>query len=227
MQNHILRRTILIVVICLIIAVPLLAKAGLINLFKNTDKEDPAIDFSLLEKNSAGVIEPEQAKTVIEDTADKAIEAIRGKDAVTLADLTHPQKGIRFTPYTYVSLEQDVVFSKEEILDFFNNQEVYLWGYYDGSGEEIKLTPSEYYERFIYSADFIKAEQVGYNEVLSSGNMLENQFEVYDNAIVVEYYFPGFDSKYSGLDWESLRLVFEDYDGSWKLVGIIHNQWTI
>jgi len=28
------------------------------------------------------------------------------------------------------------------------------------------------------------------------------------------------------MDWKSLRLVFEQYDGSWKLVGIINNEWT-
>ena len=39
---------------------------------------------------------------------------------------------------------------------------------------------------------FLNAEEIGYNEVLSSGNMLENQFEVYDNAIVVEVLLPGF-----------------------------------
>ena len=57
--------------------------------------------------------------------------------------------------------------------------------------------------------------------------MLENQFEIYDNPIVVEYYFPGFNPEYEGMDWKSLRLVFEKYEDSWKLVGIIHNQWTI
>lgn len=57
--------------------------------------------------------------------------------------------------------------------------------------------------------------------------MLENQFEVYENPIIVEYYFSGFDPEYEGIDWRSLRLVFEQYEGSWKLVGIINNQWTI
>jgi hypothetical protein len=55
--------------------------------------------------------------------------------------------------------------------------------YYDGGGEEIKLTPSQYYEKFVYSEDFINLAEIGYNQVLSSGNMIENQFEVYDNAI--------------------------------------------
>lgn len=89
------------------------------------------------------------------------------------------------------------------------------------------MTPKEYYTKFIYSEDFVEAEQLGYNEILSFGNMLENQFEVYENAIVVEYYFSGFNPEYEGMDWKSLRLVFEEYEGTWLLVGIIHNQWTI
>jgi len=57
--------------------------------------------------------------------------------------------------------------------------------------------------------------------------MIENQFEVYENPIIVEYYFPGFKAKFGGMDWKSLRLVFEKYKDNWKLRGIIHNQWTI
>lgn len=174
-----------------------------------------------------GIIRPEVAQEIIQQKADKLIQALSDKNAEIVSEFTHPVKGLRFTPYTYVSLEQDKVFSKEEVKNFFNDRNVYLWGYYDGIGDEISLTPSEYYEEFIYSRDFKNAEKVGYNEVLSSGNMLENQFEVYESPIIVEYYFSGFDPKYEGIDWQSLRIVFEQYDNDWKLVGIIHNQWTI
>jgi len=173
------------------------------------------------------IIQADKAKEIIEDIADKVIGAISQKDGKLISEFVHPVKGVRFTPYTHVSLENDVVFNKEEISDFFTNQEYYLWGYYDGIGEPISLTPSQYYDRFIYSKDFMNVEEVGYNEVLSYGNMLENQFEVYDNAIVVEYYFPGISPDFGGMDWESLRLVFKQYGDSWYLVGIIHNQWTI
>ena len=67
---------------------------------------------------------------------------------------------------------------------------------------------------------------IGYNEVLSFGNVLENQFEVYENGIVVEYYFLGFNLDYCGMDWIRLLLFFKQYEDSWKLVGVIHNQWT-
>ncbi|MEJ6949499.1 BsuPI-related putative proteinase inhibitor [Natronospora cellulosivora (SeqCode)] len=182
------------------------------------------LDYKLSEE---GIIKDEYAKEIIENTADKVIKAIHNKDFERIAEYVHPEKGLRFTPYTYVNIERDIVFSKEEVANFFEDQNRYLWGYYDGKGNEIKLTPKEYYDEFIYSADFIDAEEIGYNEVLSSGNMLENQFDVYDKPIVVEYYFSGFDPDFDGMDWRSLRLVFEEYRGKWKLVGIIHNQWTI
>lgn len=178
------------------------------------------------ELTDEGIIKPEWAKDAIQETASQVIQAISKKDALAIAEYAH-SKGVRFTPYTCVSVEQDVVFSREKLKDLFNDQKIYSWGNYDGSGENIALTPSEYFDRFVYSADFVNAEKVGYNEVISMGNMRENQFEVYDKAIVVEYYFSGFDSKYEGADWQSLRLVFQQDQGDWKLVGVIHNQWTV
>lgn len=199
---------------------------------QDTEKEnnqDEIIDYGddTYELTEEGIIKPEVAEKLIKETSERLINAIKDKDVETISNLIHPVKGVRFTPYTCVSLENDVVYNKDEIKNFFEDKEVYVWGHYDGTGDEIKLTPSEYYDKFIYSEDFVNAEKVGYNEVLSSGNMLENQFEVYDNPIIVEYYFSGFNPEYGGIDWRSLRLVFEQYEGSWKLVGVINNQWTI
>lgn len=195
---------------------------------KNAEKSKEESDNqSKYEISEEGIIHPKDAKKIIEKSAKELIYAISIKDAEKITDFIHPTKGVRFTPYTYVSVESDVVFHKEEMKNFFKDQNVYQWGHYDGTGDPISLTPGEYYEKFIYSADFIHAEKVGYNEVLSFGNALENQFEVYENPIVVEYYFSGFNPDYEGMDWQSLRLVFEQYESDWKLVGIVHNQWTI
>lgn len=198
------------------------------NLAEKTEKTDTESNVQTqYDVTEEGIIKPEFAEKIIKETADKLIQAISTRDSITISDFVHPVKGVRFTPYTNVSLENDIVFSKEGMKGFFEDKNVYLWGYYDGIGSEISLTPSEYYEKFIYSEDFACAEEIGYNEVLSSGNMKENQFEAYENAIVVEYYFPGFNPDYAGMDWKSLRLVFESYEGIWKLTGIINNQWTI
>ncbi|MEL7606578.1 MAG: hypothetical protein AAGU39_11040 [Sedimentibacter saalensis] len=191
------------------------------------DEKKPENNEVKYELNEEGIIKTEYAKEIIEETAAELINAISDKDFEKVSEYVHPEKGVRFTPYTNVSVDNDVVLSQEEVKNFFNDKTTYIWGHYDGRGDDISLTPGEYYDEFIYSEDFINAEAIGYNEVLSSGNMAENQFEVYQNAIIVEYYFPGFNPDFGGADWKSLRLVFEEYEGTWRLTGIIHNQWTI
>ncbi|KAF5046440.1 hypothetical protein SDC9_57546 [bioreactor metagenome] len=191
------------------------------------DEKKPENNEVKYELNEEGIIKTEYAKEIIEETAAELINAISDKDFEKVSEYVHPEKGVRFTPYTNVSVDNDVVLSQEEVKNFFNDKTTYIWGHYDGRGDDISLTPGEYYDEFIYSEDFKNAEAIGYNEVLSSGNMAENQFEVYQNAIIVEYYFPGFNPDFGGADWKSLRLVFEEYEGTWRLTGIIHNQWTI
>ncbi|HUM37898.1 MAG TPA: hypothetical protein PLQ85_13585, partial [Anaerolineae bacterium] len=104
---------------------------------------------------------------------------------------------------------------------------LYEWGVYDGSGEPIQLTFAAYYQKFVFDHDYTTAVAVSVNERLGMGNSIDNSQEYYPGAMVVEYHFPGFDPQYGGLDWTSLRLVFQEFEGRWVLVGIIHDQWTI
>ncbi|WP_425448361.1 hypothetical protein [Dethiothermospora halolimnae] len=193
---------------------------------KNNDEKENKEEENK-ENETVDIIPPEEAKEIISAKSNEVINFIKNKEFEKLAKYVHPEKGVRFTPYTHVSVDDDIVFSKEEMKNFFKNDKSYLWGHYDGKGNEIKLTPRDYYSEFIYNKDFAEADEIGYNKVLSSGNMLENQFKIYDNPIVVEYYFPYFEEEYKGMDWQSLRLVYEKYNDEWYLVGIIHNQWTI
>jgi len=98
---------------------------------------------------------------------------------------------------------------------------------YDGTGDPIGLTPAQYCQRFIYDRDYTQAREVSYNRPLGQGNSLNNSLAVYPRAAIVEYHFPGFDPQYGGMDWRSLRLVFERKGRAWYLVGIIHAEWTI
>ena len=166
-------------------------------------------------------------KRIIGRRATETITAWRNKDAVKLSRLAHPTKGIRFSPYAYVNVKQDMVRKASQMRTFFRTTRRYLWGSYDGSGEPIDLTPAAYYKRFIYEHDFAKAKQIGYNKTLGQGNTPHNSGQVYPGATIVEYHFPGFDPQYGGMDWRSLRLVFERKGNVWYLVGVIHAEWTI
>lgn len=162
----------------------------------------------------------------LEQTSTIVIKALQANDMITLAQTVHPTKGVRFTPYTYIS-DDDLVFSQSTIPTLMSDTTVYHWGIFDGSGLPIDLTFPEYYAKFIYSADFANPEQIAYNAFIGSGNSINNLEEYYPGAEFVEYHFSGFDSQYGGMDWQSLRLVFSHEGGQYFLIGIVHAQWTI
>lgn len=152
---------------------------------------------------------------------------LKDKNMDELANYVHPTKGVRFSPYPYVDVENDQVFTPDELSNALESNEVYNWGNYDGSGEPINLTFEDYYDRFIYDVDFANPELIGNNTIIGEGNAIENVEEAYPNSRFIEFYFSGFNSEYGGADWRSLKLVFEENEGSWYLVGIIHGEWTI
>ncbi len=165
-------------------------------------------------------------KGMIKKRSMDVLKAIKKYDLKRLADAVHPDKGVRFSPYGYVDVENHLVFTAEKVKNLATDSKTYLWGYYDATGQPINLTFENYYRKFIYDVDFVNAEQVGYNKILGHGNSLNNISEVYKDSIFVEYHFSGFDPQYGGMDWRSLRLVFEEEDDVWYIVGIIHDQWT-
>jgi hypothetical protein len=160
------------------------------------------------------------------DRAAEVIRAFKDKDMVSLSAYVHPEMGLRFSPYAYVK-DTDQVFAPEKVAGLMDDYTVYTWGVYDGSGAPIDLSFPDYYTKFIYDVDFSDAPQVALSHRLGVGNSIDNSLEFYPVSIIVEYYFPGFDAQYAGMDWRSLRLVFTEYNSTWYLVGIIHDQWTI
>lgn len=176
---------------------------------------------------NAGNNKPKSPKEIIKEREEKVIQIISEFDVDQLAEYVHPEKGLRFTPYTYVSLKNDLVFKRNQIANFDEDTNEYLWGYYDGSGFEIRLTPKEYWNKFVYDENFKNPDQKTYNEPIGLSSMIENQFTIYPDAIIVEYYMAPQNPDYGGMDWRSLRLVFEEYNGQWYLVGIIHNQHVV
>lgn len=163
-----------------------------------------------------------------ESTASAVLNALKFHDMVTFSLYADPEKGVRFSPYGHINAETDIIFSADEIKSIYNNEsEIINWGVYDGSGLPIDLTFKEYYEKFIFDHDYLTAEQTAIDEIIGTGNTINNIKEVYPDGKFIEYYFSGFDPQYEGMDWASLRLVFEKFEDEWKLVGVIHDQWTI
>lgn len=155
------------------------------------------------------------------------MDIIKNGDMVLLADYIHPSKGVRFTPYPYIDIQHNLVFTAQEVSNLMDDDEIKNWGEYDGSGEPIDLTFSDYYDKFIYDKDFINAHIIGNNTAIGQGNTVNNMTDAYPDGHFTEFHFTGFDAQYEGIDWESLTLVFEESDGIYYLVGVVHGQWTI
>ncbi len=163
----------------------------------------------------------------IQDMSDEVLRMLKDKDMSRLSKLVHPDKGVRFTPYSYIDENKDVKIAAAGFSGLMAETKKRQWGSFDGTGDPIDMTFPEYYKKFVYDADFLEAPQIVFNQPVQRGNSLVNVKEIYPDALFVEYHIPGIDPQYNGMDWRSLLLVWEQKDTNWYLVGIIHNQWTI
>ncbi|QGQ44232.1 hypothetical protein [Metabacillus sediminilitoris] len=168
----------------------------------------------------------DESKEIVQKNAEEVLKLLKAKDGEELSAYVHPEKGVLFSPYVYIESDA-VTFDKEKIKGFFEDTKTYTWGAQDGSGEPIELTPSEYEKKYIYNGDFEQADEITVDRVESRGNTIRNISKVFPNSHTVEYYIKGTEEN-DNMDWKALNLVFEqDAQGEWKLVAIVHDQWTI
>lgn len=152
------------------------------------------------------------------------VNALHDENYFQLSRLAHPELGVTFTPYSSVDLEADLTFTPAQLSTLASNQQTYIWGLEDGRGEPIEMTMLEYMHAFVFDQDYTRAPRVGVDHILQSGNALENLTEVYVGARFVDFNFPGTED---GMDWFSLKVVLLPVGDAWKLIGLVHGQWTI
>lgn len=161
------------------------------------------------------------------DSALLALRALKEQDYNLLSTFVHPTRGVTFTPYSTVNFETDLTFTANQIRSLTEDKNVYTWGSVDGHGKLIELTMAQYMEQYVFHTDYTQAPEIGIDQIMISGNALENLAEAYPDCRFVDFTFPSFSPDSQGLDWCSLKLVFEAGESKWSLVGIIHGQWTV
>lgn len=160
-------------------------------------------------------------------TAFLAVNAIESQDYSTLSNMVHKEKGLRFTPFSTVNLEHDIILSREDIKDLEQSTTLYSWGSYIGSSEPLSLSISQYFQKIVSPISYSKAPYIAIDSVLLSGNALENVSEAYPDGRFVDFSFRSIDPELAGQDWSSLKLVFEISEDAWYLTGLIKSQWTV
>lgn len=161
-----------------------------------------------------------------EGLAAEILPLLQSKDFAALAPFIHPELGVRVSPYGYINLNTDLVFTREEVAAFGSNQQVYLWGVQAGSGMDIELSVSEYWERYVTNETPAQEWGLLLDPSRKASNTIDNFAEVYPDGHYVEYFQLGTE-EYGYLDWRSLRFGFQQSgDGAYYLSAIIHDEWT-
>lgn len=171
-------------------------------------------------------LDPEDNPHLVE-RAGQILEALKAEDYDTLSTFVHPLSGVSLTPYSTVSTDGDRTLTPQQVSQIPEDDALYVWGTMDGSGTPIRLTMADYFDRYVFNADYTQAPQISIDKVLSSGNALENVDAAYPDARFVEYYYSGLDPAMNGYDWCSLKVVLQPYENEWYLIGLVHSEWTI
>jgi hypothetical protein len=175
-------------------------------------------------ENASEPLEPVEAS--FEGLAAEILPLLQRQDFTAVAPFIHPELGVRISPYGYINADKDLVFTRDQVAAFGSNQQVYLWGVQAGSGMDINLTVAEYWPEYVTSE--IPAQEWGIlqDPERKASNTIDNFAEVYPDGHYVEYFQPGTE-EYGYLDWQSLRLGFQQSgDGAYYLMAIIHDEWT-
>jgi hypothetical protein len=165
----------------------------------------------------------ETARRIIEALGNHVATAITRKDIALLESFTHPDKGVMFAAYAGIGSDNVVL---KHLTTAYESDRTLVWGYSDGTGDPINLSFREFFDRYIYW-DLRTAKEVGFNRVIGRGNNCDNALQYFPNSITVEYHDPGTNGQLLKIGWRSSRLVFQEKKGTWYLVAVVNDQWTI
>jgi len=184
--------------------------------------------FSLFGRNQKSTASADEAgNAALITLAYTVLEHIRDEDFLALSQVVHPESGVVFTPYATVNLSTDRRLGADQVAVLNTDTNIYIWGVYNGSGEPIELTPAEYFKQFIPAESCLKASVLGVDQIVRSGNALENITDELPDVKFVDFHIPANQgSSLEDYDWSSLKLGFEEFEGRLWLIAIVYSKWT-
>ncbi len=162
----------------------------------------------------------------VKTSAEAVITILQDNQLWNLVEWIHPEKWIRFSPYTYIDVDEHNVLFPEDIIN--NIDQNFIWGYTDWKWDAIDMSISEYIGMYAGNADYLwLADEVLIDYETMRWNNLNNINEIYLDSSYIEYYISWFEPQYDGMDWKSLTIVFEKFEEVYYVVWIINWSWTI
>jgi hypothetical protein len=171
-----------------------------------------------------GAPPPAAAERLARKSVADVLDALAHRDFKRLAAHVGEQ-GLALSPYVTLD-DGDVRLSRAEVEQCTQDPRVRHWGEMDGSGDPIEVTCGGYFEKFVWNADYRKADEVLYNEPRQRGNDTNNNHTFVPGSIVVELHIRGKGDQ-AAMNWKSLRLIFRDSDQGLRLIAVTRDVWTI
>lgn len=194
-----------------------------------SEKTDQQTDSSSLNADSAPSVKidtPVIDGAIVSFARDSILPLMKAKEYAGLARFIGDE-GIFFSPFGSADTTKSKALSRPQFLELLKNDTKILWGHSYGTGDAIRLTIPQYFKKHVYDVAFLKAEQTSVNKLIDPDSAISKVPSVYPNHSFVQFYFPGFNKDYEGMDWKSLLLVLKQQQSKYYLVAVIHNQWKI
>lgn len=158
-----------------------------------------------------------------------ALSLLARADYAALQAYTCAPGGLAFAPYSKnLKRLHPVYLSSEELQQFRHVKLKRVWGQYDGSGNEIELTPMAYHAEFVYDVDYrSRARATVHTPAQLSANVEFSALaSTFPGAGAVVYRYPGL-QRNAFKDARELVMVVQAADSGWCLKALAHSEDTV
>ena len=173
-------------------------------------------------------LRPGLAARVLPPLVDRVMDALSKPDFGKLAALVHPTLGLRFGYYGSVAEPR---FTPREVQAFARGG-TFLFGYHDGSGSPNYDTPAGFIATSLAAAEFRRPDRIGFDTWVQGdalrqpGSTAGELAWTFPDALFAELVLDAGSPQNPGL-WRTLTLFFSPFQGDFRLVGLVHDGWTI
>jgi hypothetical protein len=161
--------------------------------------------------------------------AAEASAALSARDMRRLAAVVGVGQQVAFTPFAYAR-SADVALRAEELEDELRQGHVRDWGTLGESDDPLRLSFTDYLARYAWDAAYagLGPRPPGSATFDAASNEVRELLgairALHPGAEITEYHKPP--SAPGAMDWRVLRVVCAPAGGGYRLVRIVHSEWT-